>query len=192
MQVTPTFATTDLLLRPFTKEDIPALHTYLNHPALTGRRYIPWDFSFDLPLSVQQVEKIVDKWLEMEDGFCFAVTHQLDQTIVGHAQVDWGWDAHMPECSVVIAPTQQRKGYGGQVLTLLLDYLYDFTIAHNISNWVSEWNTPALAFVKKYGFTQAGIVRHDEFRAGKFMDSIVFDILRPEWQARQAAEEKGA
>ncbi len=93
----------------------------------------------------------------------------------------------MPRCSVVIAPAFQQQGYGSQVLTLLLDYLYNFSVAHNISNWIEDWNAPALAFAEKFGFQRAGVIRRNSYRAGKYHDAVVFDLLRPEWKERRHA-----
>ena len=41
MFLTPVFETNKIQLRPFCPDDAPALHDYLSHPELAGRRYIP-------------------------------------------------------------------------------------------------------------------------------------------------------
>jgi RimJ/RimL family protein N-acetyltransferase len=187
MLPTPVFETERIRLRPFTTEDTPDLRAYLSHPELSGRRYIPWKFDEDLPISPRQAEGIIDSWNEIEDGFCYAIVKQSDGILIGHINVDWGWDPHMPESTVVIDPSHQRQGYGTEALTLALNYLYDFTIAHNISTWVTEWNTPGQAFAEKMGFTNVGKLRRSSYRAGRFYDEFVFDLLRPEWKERRHA-----
>ena len=187
MHPKPKFTTEQILLRPFTKEDAPALFEALNHPDLSGRKYIPWEFDDELPLSMDTIDKIIEKWMSKEEGLCYAVIHWESQNIIGHAQTDWDWDPHMPDIIVVIYPEAQRKGYGSQAASLLLDYLVDFTIGHNISTWVEEWNIAGLEFAKKLGFTRVGTMRRDEFRGGQFIDAALFDILRPEWKERRHA-----
>ena len=49
------FRSDDISLRPFALDDAHALQTYLNHPELEGRRYIPGGFPEVAPLSLQQV-----------------------------------------------------------------------------------------------------------------------------------------
>ena len=183
----PIFETQHITLRPFTKDDAPALLVYLNHPELTGRRYTHWDFDDDLPLTLPEAEKIIEKWQENSEGFCYAVIKKDDDMLIGHVSTDWGWDPHMPDCAVVISPPFQRQGFGTQALSLLLDYLFDFTVAHNVSNGIVEWNAPAIAFAGKLGFTRVGKLRRDTYRAGKFYDNILYDILRPEWKERSHA-----
>lgn len=187
MTPVPKFSNAAIALRRFTPEDAPNLQNYLNHPGLTGRRYIHWDFSADLPLTPKQINSLIEKWNETEEGVTFAVTRQDDSTLLGHCSTHWGWDPHMPDCSVVIAPEHQRQGVATQALSLLLDYLFDFTIAHNVSLGIMEWNQPALDFAAMLGFTRAGMLRRESFFGGKFCDEVILDILRPEWKERRHA-----
>ena len=140
-----------------------------------------------MPLPFKQAEGIVEEWNKKEDSFTYAIIENQTQALIGHATADWGWDPHMPDCAVVIDPAHQRKGFGSQAMTLLIDYLYDFSVAHNISTWVVEWNQPALAFALKMGFTNVGRLRRTNYSGGSFYDEVVFDLLRPEWKERRHA-----
>lgn len=181
------FKAQDIYLRAFEPEDLTALHTYLNHPGLSGRRYIPWRFSDDLPLSHEHVQAIYEKWSEEEDGVHMAVVQGESGELIGHAEMDWGWDPHTPSVSIVIAPVQQRKGYGSQVMRLLLRYLFNSMPAHNISCWVAEWNQEARAFLKRHGFRESARMRRVGIRQGVYFDLVVADLLRPEWEGGQNA-----
>lgn len=182
MPPTPVFETDEILLRPFSPEDAPALYAYLSHPDLAGRRYIPWKFEQTRPIPLQDAEEIIKHWYENKDGFVYAIILKEGDALIGHVKTDWGWDPHMPDAAVVIAPPHQRNGYGTQAITLILDYLYHFTVAHNVSNGIDEWNTPAQEFVRHMGFTQIGKRRQSAYSGGRFYDVLVFDILKPEWK----------
>lgn len=175
------FETDRLRLRAFEPEDLPALHAYLNYPELTGRRYLPWRFPADLPLSKAQVENLLKRWSEGEKEFHLAITLREDGTLIGHANCDWGWDAHCPEIDLAISPAYQFQGYGSEVLILLLNYLFDQTPAHSISSGMASWNRDAKNFALKHGFTQSGAMRRAGLRKGAFYDWLGVDILRPEW-----------
>ena len=179
------FQTQSLVLRAFEPADLPALQALLNHPELEGLRYIPWGFPDDLPLSAGQVEKILVKWSEAQKEAHLAVILRENGDLIGHAEMDWDWDPHAPSVSVVIAPAHQRQGYGSQVLRLLLAYLYENTPAHNVTLWTMRWNEAAQAFALKNGFRECGRWRHDGLYHGACVEGVVFDILRPEWAARQ-------
>lgn len=172
-------------LRAFEETDQALLGEYLNHPDLSGRRYISWRFSQVAPLSSAQINELFKSLQEAENGLRLAVEYLPEGRLVGHATLDWGWDAHSPSLSLVIAPSHQRQGLGTQTLQILLRYLFDETPAHNVSaGWVAEWNRPALNFLRKNGFQQNGLVRWVGMHAGQPLNMVTFDLLRREWSAR--------
>jgi len=176
-----------LYLRAFESEDVSALHTYLNHDLLRGRRYIPRSISNDLPLSVAQVEAVIEQLSKAEKQFHLAVVATGIDKVIGHVNCDWGWDPHCPHISLIIAPDYQRQGYGTEVLNLLLSYLYEHTQAHSVGGGMAEWNLAAREFSKKHGFKESGKMRRVGLRKGEYYDWIGVDILRPEWQALKGA-----
>jgi len=178
-------------LLSFEPKDVTALHAYLNHPDLIGRRYIPWKFSEILPLSLKQLEAICQAWAESENEFHLGIISGEGQELVGHVACEWSWDVHCPAVSVVIAPAQQRKGFGSEALQLVLRYLFEHTPAHVAEGWVADWNQPARAFLGKHGFQENGRMRRAGIRQGRYYDFVVADILRPEW-GRLRQEESDA
>ena len=176
------FAGETVALRPFEPDDLPALAAYLNQPELAGRRCIPWSFPELPPLSQGQVQAIIQKWGEAESALHLAVVRLDGQELVGHAECDWDWDPHCPSVSVVIAPAHQRHGYGSEVLSLLLRYLFEYTPAHVVSGWIAAWNQPALQFAAHHGFQAAGRMRRAGMVQGRPFDMIITDLLRAEWQ----------
>jgi RimJ/RimL family protein N-acetyltransferase len=173
-----------IILRPFEPGDYSALREYLNHPDLAGCRYIPHRFPEMAPLSPKQVEDICAQWAGEKTEYHFAVVQRETQTLIGHAEVDWGWDSHCPGLALVIAPAHRRQGCGSEVLDLLLRYLFEHTPAHNVSVWFADWNEPARRFVKRHGFTESGGLRRAGLREGRYFGVVCADILRPEWRAR--------
>ena len=176
------FQTEHLKLRPFEADDTLALQAYLNHPMLSGRRYIPRGFPEVVPLSTQEVDAIIKKWGEEQAQAHLAIVSADKQELIGHAEVAWDWDPHASWVSVVISRPYQRQGHGSQVLNLLLEYLFENTPAHNVSSWMADWNQAARAFAKNNGFKENGRSRREGLHEGKYYDGILVDILRPEWQ----------
>jgi RimJ/RimL family protein N-acetyltransferase len=179
--------TQDLYLRAFEPEDVPALHDYLSHPDLIGRRYILWKFSDVLPLSLKHAREIYDRWSDEEEEVHLAVVLHAGNVLIGHVEMDWSWDPHCPGVSLVISPLQQHKGYGSQVMPLLLRYLFANMPAHSISCWVAEWNQAARAFLRQHGFQESGRMRRAGIHQGACFDMLVADLLRSEWEGGQNA-----
>ena len=181
METSPTFSSMTLDLRPFREEDLPVLNAYLNLPELAGRRYIPWDFNQELPMTEKQVAAVVEKWEERKEGFALGIMLRESEALIGHVEADWHWDPISPGFSIVISPSYQRQGYGTETLMIVLNYLFNQILAHNVSTWIADWNEAAVAFLTKNGFTKSGTSRREGIRNGKYYDELMFDILRPEW-----------
>jgi RimJ/RimL family protein N-acetyltransferase len=179
------FQTEKIELRPFESGDSQALQAYLNHPELSGRRYLPREFPDGIPLSSKQVEALIKQWGEGNNEAHLAIILSENGELIGHADIEWGWDPHSPWISVVIAPPYQHQGYGSQALRQILSYLFESTIAHNVSGWMADWDQAARAFASKHGFQESGRSRREGIRKGKYYDSVLVDILRPEWVAKQ-------
>ena len=178
------FETEQLVLQAFAPEHLADFHAYLNHPDLAGLRYIPGKFPGDLPLSKSQAEDILKTWSQAEKQFHLAIILREKNTLIGHVNAFWRWDTHCPNSDLVIAPDYQRQGYGSQVLTLVLDYFFNNTPAHNIASGTPGWNRPALDFAARHGFTRTGGFRRVGRRDDVSYDWLGMDILRPEWLAR--------
>jgi RimJ/RimL family protein N-acetyltransferase len=173
-----------IILQAFEPEQVSLLCSHLNHPELVGRRYLPWEFPDDLPLSCQQAEAIYKKWIEKQKGFNLAIVLPEGRELIGHINCDWGWDTHCPYVSLVVYAPYQRNGYAGEALGIFLEYIFNNTPAYNISSRIEEWNMPALEFAQKSGFTKCGRSRRVRIRNGVSCDCILVDMLKDEWLTR--------
>ena len=185
MVVPHLFHTDHVLLRAWEPGDAEGLHSLLNHPALLGRRYLPHGFPDGLPLSLPQIEAVLERWREVREGFHLAAEHLTSGQVIGYAEADWSRDPHVPEVTVAVDPYQQRKGYGSEILDLALTYLFEQTVAHAVHAWYADWNQAAARFLARHGFQEAGRMRRAGLRQGTFYDLVAADMLRPEWQAQR-------
>jgi RimJ/RimL family protein N-acetyltransferase len=168
-------------LRAFEPGDVAALHAYLNAPVLAGCRYTPEGFANLAPLSVHQVEGILDHWQKEGESWTLAVVDVESGKLMGHVHADWEWDPHCPSVYVVVAAPHQRQGIGSLALGLAVDFLFRETPAHAVSGWAASWNEPALAFMTCMGFTEAGRRSCAGVRGSTFYSDVAFDLLRSEW-----------
>lgn len=175
------FESQSLNLRPFEAAYSTALQAYLNHPELAGCRYLPWGYPEYTPLSESQVTQVIQEWNQARKSLHLAVSESKSTDLIGHAECDWEWDPHCPSVALVIAPLYQRRGYGGQVLSLLLRYLFEFTPAHSVTAWINDWNQPGVEFFERQGFHSAGRMRRIGVHRGVYSDLLVMDLLRREW-----------
>jgi diamine N-acetyltransferase len=181
----PKLRTNQLWLRAFEPDDIAPLRAYMNDPALAGRRYVPDGFSDLTPLSTKHVEGVLEQWQKETKSWTLAVIKSGSDELVGHVHADWEWDPHSPSTHVVISPAHQRRGLGSDALAIAVDFLFEETPAHVVCAWIASWNEPALAFARASGFHEAGRRPRGGVHGGAFYSDVAFDLLRPEWRARQ-------
>lgn len=125
------------------------------------------------------------KWItENSDQYKFAIVSLEDDKLLGNCGIE-SID-HLKQCADVglfIGDEEYRnKGYGAEVLNLLLDYSFGYLNLNNIMLKVFSFNERAIACYKKVGFQEIGRRRKVYFLNGQFYDEVFMDILREERQ----------
>ncbi len=179
-------------LRPFEPSDVDGLRLIVNHAGLAGRRFLPRGFSADLPLSIRDGERLIEKWLGADEEVNLAIDSIASDRLVGYVNFGWGWDDHCPWGAVVIDPSEWRRGLGSEALDSMLGHVFGTTVAHTISCWLPEWNKEGLGFAKKHGFRAMGRIRRAGLRDGAWYDTIPVDLLRSEWMERMREDDLAA
>ena len=79
-----------------------------------------------------------------------------------------------------IAKEYQGKGYGYYIFDKFIDYLFDRCDLNKISLEVLKINQKAIRLYEKLGFIYEGEKREEVLKEGKFIDSLIYSILRSE------------
>jgi RimJ/RimL family protein N-acetyltransferase len=94
--------------------------------------------------------------------------------------VPWGpngpsvaWDI-----GIGLTPDYRGMGYGTEAQRILVDYLFGTTSANRVQASVDTENKAEVRCLEKLGFTQEGVVRGAQFRAGAWRDVYLFSRLR--------------
>jgi RimJ/RimL family protein N-acetyltransferase len=77
------------------------------------------------------------------------------------------------------------KGYGEDVMTVLLDYVFDHLNMHRVHLGVFSTNPRAQRLYRKLGFVDEGADREAVFKDGRYIDNIRMSILDREWKQRR-------
>jgi len=92
------------------------------------------------------------------------------------------WQKRYAEISIYIGDPEHRgKGYGEAALRALLDYGFGKVGLHRIFGEIYAHNEANIALFKKLGFQYEGCLRHRQFHAGKWIDSLIYSLLEGEW-----------
>ena len=74
------------------------------------------------------------------------------------------------------------KGYGTEIIKILLDYGFNYLNLNNIALTLMEFNERAYRCYQKCGFKEYGRKRKCIFVDGKYYDKICMDILAEEFE----------
>jgi len=112
----------------------------------------------------------------------FAIVSLEDDKLLGNCGIQ-GIDQirQCAEVGLFIGDEENRnKGYGEEVLNLLLDFSFNYLNLNNIMLKVFSFNERAINCYKKVGFKEIGRRRESYYLKGNFYDEIYMDILKLE------------
>jgi RimJ/RimL family protein N-acetyltransferase len=134
----------------------------------------------------KQYEKLEKQIEENKNQYYFAIRAREDDRLIGKAIVQWiEWANGNGFIRLGIGAAEDRgKGYGTQALGMLLRFAFAELNLFRLSALVPEYNTTAIALLKKFGFVEEVRRRQSVERDNKRWDMLVFGLLKDEWQSQ--------
>ena len=121
------------------------------------------------------------RWLAENSGdYQFAIVLQGQDRLIGNCGIkEIDWKRRCGEVGLFIGSEADRgKGYGKEVLRLLLGYCFETLNLHNVELHVFSFNARAIAAYKSVGFREAGRRREAYFLHGAWYDLSLIHILK--------------
>jgi RimJ/RimL family protein N-acetyltransferase len=167
-----------LYLRPLEKADAPTIATWLNDPEVTRylRRFHP--------VSLAAEEAFLQRLSESESDIGLGMVTREGERFIGVTglhQVDYR-NRNAAFGITVGDKSAWSKGYGTEAARLLVAHAFQTLNLHRVWLHVYENNPRGQRAYEKAGFRIEGRLRQDNFREGRYWDTIVMGILREEWK----------
>ena len=106
--------------------------------------------------------------------------------------VSWFTATHgpTPACralniGISLLPGQRGHGYGTAAQRALVEYLFATTLVERIEAETDVENVAEQRALERAGFTREGVLRHAQYRAGRWRDNVIYSILRGEVSLEQ-------
>jgi RimJ/RimL family protein N-acetyltransferase len=124
-----------------------------------------------------------------------ATTDRWDLSIVERDTGRWvgelailDWDAHNQSCGfrIALGPGGRDRGFGTEATRLVVDRVFRDLPIHRIQLEVYAFNPRAQHVYERVGFRREGVMRDSLRWDGRFHDTILMSILRPDWDAANA------
>ena len=157
-----------------------------------AEKYVEWFCDFKMLDGIGQSSKLMSveserEWIEKslkENEYVFAIVDLENDKLIGNCGIhDINYKDRVATVGIFIGEEENRsKGYGAEVLRLLLDYGFNYLNLNNIMLGVMSFNERAIAWYKKVGFKEIGRRRQSYYLNGKYYDSVYMDILKEEFK----------
>ena len=157
-------------LRIMEKEDLPVLQGWDNNPEFMGEYE---------PLRQETRTDLERTYNNLKDAQWFFV-EKKDGTRIGYmAHFLAGGEI---ELGYFIVPAERSKGYVGEAIRIIVDYLFLSKDAVRIQAKADPENIASCKALEKAGFKREGVLRKTFYCRGKWRDDYMYSILREEWK----------
>lgn len=181
--MSPILKSDRIRLTSITNDDLPQFATWLSDFGL--QRLVNPGMS--MPHDADDYLK-PDSWfqadLKNEKSRLFAIRTLKDDVFIGTcALINLNMFAHCAEIGINLAhPEYRSKGYGGEIMQLLMRYGFEQFNLNRINLGVMGFNTRALRLYERLGFKREVVEREIFFHDGTYFDGLLMGILRTEWE----------
>ena len=164
-----------VVLRPFRPEDVEPLWRAKLDP-------VKWAQTSAQPLTPVTLEEHRARYAEPAKDSSAQFAVDVDGELVGRALLFHVDDlARNAELGLALLPEHQGKGYGRDVLRVLVDYGFRSRNLHRVHLQTLSSNERGLRAYRAVGFVEEGRQREHAWVEGQYEDMVLMGILRSEW-----------
>ena len=180
----PDILTERLRMNALWRADAPALFGYRSDSEV--KRFQSW-----APETVDDAFRFIEElgsvsfdtagtWYQL--GVRLRETDQLIGDLGVHFIAD---DSDQVEIAFTISPNYQRRGYGFEAVSGLLEYVFGQLRKHRAFASVDPRNNASLGLLRRIGMRQEAHFRESVLFRGEWADDVVFGMLASEWNAHK-------
>ncbi len=175
-------------LRAVEREDLPRFVAWLNDPeVLQG-------LMLHIPMSLAWEENWFERLLkgdQAEAPLAIEIDTAEGWTPIGNVGFhDINWQERAAEIGIFIGEKRfWNQGFGREAMRLMLQFGFETVNLHRIYLRVFENNPRAIRSYEQAGFVHEGRERESHFFGGKYIDTLLMSVIRPEWDELKQKEE---
>jgi RimJ/RimL family protein N-acetyltransferase len=174
-----------LYLRPLEKTDAALVMSWLNDPEVN--RTLQTCF----PINLLVEEAFIARVSQGDHSLPLVmVLRESDKPIgvTGLHEIDYR-NRHAGFGITIGAKEAWGKGYGAEATRLLVQHAFATLNLNRVWLRVYEYNTRGQRAYEKVGFKKEGLLRQDNFREGRYWNTIIMSLLREEWDGDKGRSE---
>ena len=171
-------------LRALTKSDAPTIVPWINDPEVTRT------ILHRPPINLETEEQFIERATKEEHSLILGIVVKATDQLIGATgldQVDFR-NRHARFGIVIGDKPSWGHGYGSEATSLVVAHAFQTLNLNRVWLHVFEYNECGIRIYEKLGFRREGMLRQDNYRDGRYWDTIVMAVLREEWTARDHEE----
>lgn len=172
------------------RSDLPIFTRWLNDTEVRAgiSMYLP----FNMDEEIKWYEGMLERPLE-ERTFAVDIPNGDDWLLIGSTSFfAFNWRNRSAEYGIMIGEKNVwNRGYGTEITRLMLQHGFETLNLHRVMLRVFANNHKAIRTYEKAGFVLEGTLREDEWVEGRYINTYLMSVLRPEWLAARKKEDAG-
>lgn len=181
--------TARLTLRNFQDQDLEPFCAYRNDPEVA--QYQGWEFPYPREKAEKFIKSMKDIALPVQGEWVqYAVALNASNALIG----DLGCyvkkeDARQAVVGFTIARAYWRKGYAGEIIPALLQFLFEDMNMHRISADCDTENEASFRTLEKLGFRREAYFMESFLIHGAYASEYYYGMLQREWRERHGTRQ---
>jgi len=164
-------------LRAVERSDAGSLHFWFNDPELMRFWGAP-----DSTISHAEIQRRIEEWIH-EEGLlgrpACLIAETLDRELIGVVILShYEPMTSATELSMMVGEVERwGEGFGGDILTAIVETGFAQWRLHRISLRVEAFNERAIRLYERCGFRRDGTLRDASYFDGEFRDQYIYSLL---------------
>ena len=166
-----------IYLRPIDMDDLEIFYRMINNPEV--RKFLLVRY----PISKIEEKETLEKMVKDENSVTLSIINKGNDKLMGNISLFNINKIHRnAEIGLFLGDLKETsKGYGTEAMKLLIDYGFKMLNLHRIELYTFDFNERAIKAYKKVGFIEEGRKREVFYYEERYIDFILFSILKNEW-----------
>lgn len=176
----PNLETKHLLLRRLENSDVKEVFELRSDPSTM--KFIPRPLVKNDEEALEHIAMINAK-IDNNEGINWAITLKGNPKligIIGHYRIQP--QNYRAEIGYMILPEYQRQGIVAEAIKEVVRYGFEYMHLHSIEAVIDPNNLASERVLQKNGFVKEAHILENEFFDGKFIDTVIYSLLKRNFQ----------
>lgn len=187
--VTPTLETPRLLLRPLQHADLPEFLEINRDEEVT--RYLPYPVWVDMDDAVRWYHRMLGLIADGKIAYNAVVEKTTGRVVGGTLLRDMDGDKGKLEVGYVLGKAFWGKGLMREAVEAVVGYAFAAPQMRRVEAHIDARNMASQKLVESLKFQREAVLRDHWLDKGAVSDSLIYGVLRREWDAHQKSISRG-